>query len=60
VEEAILEDQERCIRRPVQTVIRKLKYPSSHQAIDLSTAENATRTINQRDINISSIAYINS
>ncbi len=46
------EVRERCIKQLVQTVVRKLKYHSSHPAIDRYTARNATRNINQRNIRL--------
>ncbi len=49
--EAVSEHQERCTKQSVQTVVRRLKYPSFHPATDLYTVRNATRNINQRDIN---------
>lgn len=50
-EEAVSAAQERCIKQPVQTVARKLKYLSSHQVTDLYIAGTASRNTNQRDIN---------
>jgi hypothetical protein len=44
--------QERCTRQPVQTAVRKLKYLSSHPVTDRYIAGNATRNINQRDIEL--------
>jgi len=41
--------RERCTKQLVRTVVRKLKYLSSHPATDRYTARNATRNINQRD-----------
>ena len=61
MEEAAVSDQavqERCIRQLVQTAIRKPKYLSSHPVIDRYTAENATRNINQRDINFNKLNFI--
>ncbi|KCZ71834.1 hypothetical protein ANME2D_01889 [Candidatus Methanoperedens nitroreducens] len=43
---------EKCTKQLVQTVIRRLKYHSSHPATDRYTAENAIRTINQRDTKV--------
>ena len=43
--------REKCLRQPVQTANRKLKYHSSHPATGRYIAENATRTIDQRDSN---------
>ncbi len=43
---------ERCTKQPVLIASRKLKYLSSHQAIDLYIAGNATRTIGQRDTEV--------
>ena len=57
-EVVVSEDQERCTRQPAQTVVRKLKYLSSHPVIDRFTAENATRNINQRDINFNKLIFI--
>jgi hypothetical protein len=53
-EEAVLDPavQERCIKQPVLTARRKLKYLSNHLAIGLYTARNATRTIDQRDTEV--------
>ena len=42
----------RCTKQPVLTASRKLKYLSSHPAIDPYTAGNATRTIDQRDTKV--------
>jgi hypothetical protein len=41
--------RERCTKQLVQTVVKKLKYLSSHPATDRYTVRNATRNINQRD-----------
>jgi hypothetical protein len=57
-EVAVSEDRERCTRQPAQTVVRKLKYLSSHPAIDRCTAGNATRNINQRDIKFINIVNL--
>lgn len=50
-EEAVSAAQERCIKQPVQTVAKKLKYLSYHQVTDLYIAGTASRNTNQRDIN---------
>jgi len=49
---AVLEDQEKCTRQPVQIAVRKPKYLSSHPATDRYIAGTATRNINQRDIEL--------
>jgi hypothetical protein len=57
VEEAVSDQAvlERCTKQLAQTAVRKLKYLSSHPVIDRYTAENATRNINQRDINFNKL-----
>ena len=51
-EAAVLTDQEKCTRQPVQIAVRKPKYPSSHPVTDRYIAGTATRNINQRDIEL--------
>jgi hypothetical protein len=44
--------QENCTRQPAQTVDRRQKSHSSQQKTDLFTAENASRSTDQRDTKI--------
>ena len=55
VEEAAVLDQVvlvKCIKQPVQTVVRKLKFLLYQVLTDRCTAGNATKSIDQKDINL--------